>query len=473
MTPKEVIQFIKDKKIEFVDFKLIDVPGAWQHLTVPVSEIDEDTFANGVAFDGSSVRGFRSIEESDMVMLPDPETAVIDPFIEVPTLSLVCDVYTPAGDRYDRCPRLLAKRAEEYLKSTGLADVSYWGPELEFFIFDDVRYESNQNSSFYYIDSEEAVWNTGKAEGPNLGYKVRNKMGYFPVAPTDTQTDIRSEMVKVMQDCGIRVERHHHEVATAGQAEINFRFNTLTKTADNVLLYKYIVRNVARRHGKTATFMPKPLFGDNGSGMHTHQSLGKGGENLFFNQGGYGNLSQTALYYIGGILKHAPALLSFTNPSTNSYKRLVPGYEAPVNLVFSKGNRSASVRIPISVVSPKTARIEFRTPDATCNPYIAFAAMMLAGLDGIRNKIDPIALGYGPLDKNIYKLSDDEKAKIRAVPGSLDETFAALEADHEFLLQGEIFSREFISNWIELKREEIDNVKLRPHPAEFALYFDA
>ncbi len=473
MTPRDVLQIIKDKKIEFVDFKLTDVPGSWQHITIPISEIDEGTFKNGVAFDGSSVRGFRSIEESDMLMIPDPATAMIDPFIEVPTLSVICDVYTPAGDRYERCPRTLAKKAEEYLKSTGLADVSYWGPELEFFIFDDVRYECTQNSSFYFLDSEEAVWNTGKAEGPNLGYKIRNKMGYFPVAPHDTQTDIRSEMVKVLQDCGVRVERHHHEVATAGQNEINFRFDSLTNCADRTLLFKYVVRNVSRRHGKTATFMPKPLYGDNGSGMHVHQSLYKGGENLFYGKGGYGNLSQTALYYIGGILKHAPALLAFTNPSTNSYKRLVPGYEAPVNLVFSKGNRSASVRIPISAVSPKTARIEFRTPDCTTNPYIAFTAMLLAGVDGIKNKIDPMAAGYGPIDKNIYKLSAGEKAQIRAVPGSLEEAFSALEADQEFLLQGEIFTKEFIQTWIDLKREEIDAVKLRPHPMEFAQYFDA
>lgn len=472
MTGKDVLNLIKEKGIKMVDFKLVDVPGVWQHITVPVSAVDEDIFTTGLAFDGSSVRGFRSIEESDMVMIPDPATAVIDPFMELPTLSLACDIFEPDGKRYDRDPRYIAQKAEAYLKSTGIADVSYWGPELEFFIFDSVRYDSTQNGSFYWIDSEEGVWNTGRDGGPNLGYKIRNKQGYFPVAPTDTQTDIRSEMVQVLEDSGIPVERHHHEVATAGQAEINFRFSTLTKTADNVLLYKYITKNVARRHGKTVTFMPKPLFGDNGSGMHVHQSLGKGGENLFYAADGYGSLSQLANYYIGGILKHAPAILAISNPTTNSYKRLVPGYEAPVNLVFSKGNRSAAVRLPISCISPKAARIEFRTPDCTANPYLAFAAILLAGLDGIKNKIDPTAEGYGPIDKNIYKLTGAEKAAIRSVPGSLEETVAALKADHAFMLEGGVFTEDLIQTWIELKQEEIDMVKLRPTPMEFSLFFD-
>ncbi|MBX6353966.1 MAG: type I glutamate--ammonia ligase, partial [Thermoflavifilum sp.] len=394
-TAREVLDLIKSKNIEMVDFRIVDVPGRQHHVTIPAVEVDEDMLVNGIAFDGSSIQGFRSIEESDMVMRPVLESAVVDPFMQAPTLALVCDVYDPYGNRYDRDPRYIAQKAEQYLKDSGIATDAFFGPELEFFLFDDVRFDSTAQGAFYSVDSEEAYWNSGSGE-KNLGYKVRNKGGYFPVPPTDTQQDIRTEIVKELMNAGIRVERHHHEVATAGQAEINFRFNTLTKTADTVMLYKYIVRNVARRYGKVATFMPKPIFGDNGSGMHVHQSLFRDGTPLFYEEGGYANLSQIALHYIAGILYHAPAILAFSNPSTNSYKRLVPGYEAPVNLVFSKGNRSAAIRVPIAAVTPKSARIEFRTPDGTANPYLAFAAMLMAGIDGIKRQLDPTQLGYGP-----------------------------------------------------------------------------
>ncbi|UOF90463.1 type I glutamate--ammonia ligase [Fodinisporobacter ferrooxydans] len=473
MTAKEILQLISEKGIEMVDFRIVDVPGRQHHVTVPACEVDEDMLEKGVAFDGSSIQGFRSIEESDMVMRPDLTTAYVDAFTAHPTLDLVCDVYDPQGVRYERDPRFVAQKAEAFLKQSGIATDSFFGPELEFFLFDDVRFDSSPQGSFYAIDSSEANWNTGKDEGPNLAYKVKQKGGYFPVQPTDSQHDIRTEMVMELMRAGIRVERHHHEVATAGQAEINFRFNTLTATADTTMLYKYIIRNVARKYGKVATFMPKPLFGDNGSGMHVHQSLFNGDTPLFYEEGSYGNLSQTALYYIGGILHHAPAILAFSNPSTNSFKRLVPGYEAPVNLVFSKGNRSAAVRVPVAAVTPKACRIEFRTPDCTANPYVAFAAMLMAGLDGIRNKIDPTELGYGPVDKNIYELSGEEKLNIRSVPGSLGEVLAALEADHEFLLEGGVFTKDFIQNWIDLKRTtELEPMNLRPHPLEFQLYLD-
>ncbi len=472
-TPDDVLRLARDRGIEMVDLKIIDVPGRWQHITIPTHMLEEDSFTKGLPFDGSSVQGFRSIEESDMVMIPDAETAFVDPFTAAPTLSLTCSVVEPSLRAYDRDPRNIARKAEEYLRLTGIADTAYFGPELEFFIFDDIRFDQNQHYGYYFIDSDEAVWNTGKNTTPNLGYKIRNKQGYFPVPPTDKQQDIRTEMVKTLEACGISVERHHHEVATAGQAEINFRFDSLTRMADKVMLYKYIVRNVAQKHGKTATFMPKPLFGDNGSGMHVHQSLWKGGTNLFYQEGAYGNLSETARYYIGGILHHAPALLALTNPSTNSYKRLVPGYEAPVNLVFSRGNRSAAIRIPVACVSPKAARIEFRTPDATSNPYLAFAAMVMAGVDGIRRKIDPTANGFGPVDKNIYELPAEEKAAIRSVPGSLAEVLDNLEKDHAWLTEGGVFSEDFINTWIGLKRDtEVDPVQIRPHPYEFFLYYD-
>jgi glutamine synthetase len=473
MGAQQVLETIKEKNVQFVDFRFTDLAGRSHHITLPADQVDEDTFVNGVAFDGSSIPGFRGIEESDMVMMPDPETSYIDPFTEHPTLIVTCNIYTPDGERYDRDPRSIAQKAEEYLKSTGIGTAAYFAPESEFFIFDDVRFTSGMNKSFYEVDSEEGFWNTGRTEeGGNLGFKVRVKGGYVPVQPVDSQQDIRSEMVRLMQEAGLKVERHHHEVATAGQGEINFRFDTLTKTADNLMKYKYIIHNTARQYGKVATFMPKPLFGDNGSGMHVHQSIFNGDTPLFYEKGAYANLSELALNYIGGILFHAPALIALTNPSTNSFKRLVPGYEAPVNLVFSKGNRSAAIRIPVAAVTPKGCRIEFRTPDSTANPYLAFAAMLLAGLDGIKRKIDPRALGYGPLDKNIYELSDEEKREIRSVPGSLDEALGALEADHEFLTAGGVFTEGFIENYIAFKRAEAKDVAIRTHPHEYSLYFD-
>ncbi len=473
MTPSDILALIREKNIQMVDFRIIDLPGRQHHLTVPAIEINEENLTHGIAFDGSSIQGFRSIEESDMVMRPDLDTAYIDAFTAVPTLDLLCDVYDPSGVRYNRDPRFIAQKAESYLKQTGIATNAYFGPELEFFVFDDVRFATEQSGAFYAIDSNEANWNTGKVEGPNLAYKIKNKGGYFPVQPTDSQHDLRTEMVQELMNAGIRVERHHHEVASAGQAEINFRFDSLTNVADKSMLFKYIIRNVSKRYGKVATFMPKPLFGDNGSGMHVHQSLFMEDTSLFFEEGAYGNLSKMALHYIGGILHHAPAILAFATPSTNSFKRLVPGFEAPVNLVFSKGNRSAAVRVPVAAVSPKTARIEFRTPDATANPYLAFAAMLLAGLDGIKKEMDPTALGYGPLDKNIYDLSNDAKKNIKAVPGSLEEVLQALADDHEFLLEGGVFDNDFIQTWIDFKlTTEVKPLALRPHPYEFQMYLD-
>lgn len=472
-TARDILALIEQHHIEMVDFRISDVPGRQHHVTIPAVEVDEEMLTNGVAFDGSSIQGFRSIEESDMVMRPVFETAYLDPFLTTPTLDLTCNVHEPDGTRFERDPRYISEKAEAYLQKTGLASAAYFGPELEFFLFDDVRYDSNAKESFYSIDSEEAMWNTGRGGTQNLAYKVKNKGGYFPLPPTDTQQDIRTDIVKELMTAGIRVERHHHEVATAGQAEINFRFSTLTKTADTTLLYKYIVRQVARRNGKVATFMPKPIFGDNGSGMHVHQSLFQGDKPLFYEAGQYGNLSEMAKYYIGGILTHAPAILAFSNPSTNSYKRLVPGFEAPINLVYSKGNRSAAVRVPIAAITPKSCRVEFRTPDATANPYLAFPAMLMAGLDGILRKLDPTELGYGPVDKNIYELPAAEKSQIQNVPGSFEESLQALEQDYEFLLTGGVFTKEFIHNWIEIKRStEIRPMSLRPHPYEFNLYLD-
>ncbi|MGG0821853.1 type I glutamate--ammonia ligase [Paenibacillus turicensis] len=473
MSAEQVLKTIKEKQIEWVDFRFTDLSGRTHHITLPAKEVDEDTFVNGVAFDGSSIPGFRGIEESDMVMMPDPTSYYVDPFTAHPTLNVLCDIYTPDGDRYERDPRSIATRAEDYLKTSGVGTAAFFAPESEFFIFDDVRYESGMNKSFYAVDSEEATWNSGRTEeGGNTGFKIPVKGGYVPVAPMDQQQDIRSEMCRLLEDAGLRIERHHHEVATAGQAEINFRFDTLLKTADNLTIYKYIVHNTAVQFGKTATFMPKPLFGDNGSGMHVHQSIFDGDTPLFYEKGAYANLSETALHYIGGILYHAPALIAFTNPSTNSFKRLVPGYEAPVNLVYSKGNRSAAVRIPVAAVTPKGCRIEFRTPDSTANPYLAFSAMLMAGLDGIKRKIDPQAAGYGPFDKNIYELPEEEKAGIRSVPGSLEEALHALEADFEFLTEGGVFTKEFIANYIDFKRAEARSVAIRVHPHEFSLYYD-
>lgn len=466
---ENVFKMVKEHKVKMVDLKFMDFPGQWQHFSVPVHELTEKSFEEGFGFDGSSIRGWKSINESDMLVIPDPTTAFIDPFIEVPTISLICDVYDPlTKEKYERCPRYIAQKAEAYLKSTGIADTVYFGPEAEFFIFDDVRFDQNAHEGYYYVDSIEGQWNSGRDEKPNLAYKPRYKEGYFPVPPTDSLNDIRNEMVLIMEQCGLEVEAQHHEVATGGQCEIDFRFAPLVKCADNLLIFKYIVKNVARRHGKTATFMPKPLFGDNGSGMHCHQSLWKNGQPLFYGNG-YANLSEIALYYIGGILKHAPALCAFTNPTTNSYKRLVPGFEAPVNLAYSQRNRSAAIRIPTYSSNPKAKRIEVRFPDGSCNPYLAFSAMLMAGIDGIINKIDP----GEPLDKDIYALPPEELKNIPSTPGSLEEALRALEKDHDFLLRGDVFTEDVIETWIKYKWEkEVNPLRMRPHPYEFVLYFD-
>jgi glutamine synthetase len=469
MTPREVIDFAKNKGAKILDLRFMDFPGLWQHLSVPISELSEELFADGHGFDGSSIRGWQAINASDMLIIPDPVSARIDPFLKDPTLVMICDVVDPVTrENYSRDPRNIAKKAEAFLKATGIADVAYFGPEAEFFVFDDIRFDSTENSCYYFVDSTEGQWNTGRTEGPNLGYKPRYKEGYFPVPPMDSQQDIRSEMVLLMEEVGIQVETHHHEVATAGQAEIDMRFDSLVNMADKLQWYKYIIKQVARRHNQTATFMPKPLFNDNGSGMHTHQSLWKGGQPLFAGDG-YSGVSQTCLHYIGGILKHAPALCAFVAPTTNSYKRLVPGFEAPVNLAYSSRNRSAAVRIPMYSPSPKAKRIEVRFPDPACNAYLAFAAMLMAGLDGIENRIDP----GEPLDKDIYALSPAELSKVPSVPGSLDGALNALESDHEFLTKGDVFTQDVIETWLEYKRgREIDPVRLRPHPYEFKLYFD-
>jgi glutamine synthetase len=469
-TPKEVFALAKDRGATMVDLKFMDFIGLWQHFTVPLPELSEGSFEEGLGFDGSSIRGWMEIHASDMLVMPDATTAVMDPFMKEPTLSIICNIVDPiTKEPFSRDPRNVAIKAEKYLKSTGIADTAYFGPEAEFFIFDEVRYDSSFNQAFYVIDSVEGQWNTGKEEeGGNRGYKPRYKEGYFPVAPTDSHQDIRTEMCRVMADVGIQVERQHHEVATAGQAEIDFRFNTLVKTADDLMWFKYIVKNVAWRHGKTATFMPKPLFGDNGSGMHTHQSLWKAGRPLFAGDG-YAGLSETALYYIGGMLKHARALAALCNPTTNSYKRLVPGFEAPVNLAYSSRNRSAAIRIPMYSPSPKTKRLEFRPPDSSCNPYMAFAAQLMAGLDGIENKIDP----GDPLDKDIYGLSPEELKDVPKMPGSLEEALDCLHKDHKFLLKGDVFTDDVIQTWVDYKiQKELNPVRLRPHPMEFALYFD-
>jgi glutamine synthetase len=469
-TPEEALKLAAEQKCEFVDLKFMDLPGLWQHFTVPVDELTVESFVEGFGFDGSSIRGFKNIHESDMLLLPDATTAVIDPFYKAPTLSLICNVFDPVTKKnYERDPRHIAQKAEAFLKNAAIADQSFWGPEAEFFILDDVRFDQNQYSGYYYVDSAEGFWNAGRDEKPNLGYKPRYKEGYFPVPPTDTFQDMRSEMVQIMTQCGIAVECHHHEVATAGQAEIDMRFAPLTQMADQLLMFKYIVKNVARKYGKTATFMPKPIFQDNGSGMHVHQSLWKDGKPLFYAANGYGQISKLALHYIGGLLKHGPALAAFCSPTTNSFKRLVPGYEAPVYLAYSQRNRSAAVRIPMYSTNPKTKRIEYRPPDPSCNPYLAFAAMLLAGIDGIKNKIDP----GEPLDKDIYELSPEAIGNIPALPASLGEALKALEADHEFLLRGGVFTEDLIQTWIAYKRQrEVDAIRLRPHPYEFVLYFD-
>jgi len=470
MKPKDVLAFAKENKTEIVDLKFVDLPGLWQHFSITTSELNEDLFENGIGFDGSSIRGFQTINESDMLLFPDPNTAMMDPFTELPTLSLICNIKDPiTGQSYTRDPRFVAQKAEKYLQSTGLADTSYWGPEIEFYIFDNIRFDQSYNYGFYFIDSEEGAWNTGSEMRPNLGYKPRYKEGYFPVPPMDHQHDIRSEMVRTLEKCGVVVEIHHHEVGTAGQAEIDMKYSTLTKMADQVLLYKYVIKNVGRRRGKTVTVMPKPLFQDNGSGMHTHQSLWKKGKNIFYDKKGYALLSDTARHYIGGLLRHAHALCGLIAPTTNSYRRLVPGYEAPINLAYSQRNRSACIRIPTYSTSEKARRLEFRTPDPSCNPYLAFPAMLMAGLDGVKNKIEPPA----PVEKDLYELSGAEAKKIKSMPGSLDQALDALEADHDFLLEGGVFTADVIETWIAYKRKkEVDAIRLRPHPYEFSLYYD-
>ncbi len=473
--PREIVDMIKEHDIKMVDLKFVDVPGMWQHTTIPADQMDEDALVAGIGFDGSSIRGFQSIHESDMILKPDFDTAHVDTFRTVPTLSMICDIFDPvAKSSYDKDPRNIAKRAEQYLIKSGIADTSYFGPEAEFYILDSVLYENEGHRAGYEIDSIEAHWNSANGDGPNPGYTIRPKEGYYPVSPSDKYTDLRSEMSLVLKDWDIDVEMQHHEVATGGQAEIDFRFSTLVSTADNLMTFKYVVKNVAARAGKTVTFMPKPLFGDNGSGMHVHQSLWKGGKPLFYDSKGYAEASQMMLYYIGGLLTHIDSLLAFCAPTTNSYKRLVPHYEAPVNVAFSARNRSAAIRIPMFFQgNPKAKRLEFRCPDPSCNPYLAFAALLCAGIDGIKRKIDPIKAGFGPLDTNIYELAPEDAAKLKHVPGSLQESLDALKADHEYLTTGGVFSENFIEEWIAYKEDkELKQVAIRPHPYEFYLYFD-
>ncbi|MDJ0722811.1 MAG: type I glutamate--ammonia ligase [Desulfobacterales bacterium] len=469
MTPKDVLAFAKENGAKVLDIRFLDFPGVWQHFTVPMSELDEGSFEDGYGFDGSSIRGWQPINASDMLVIPDPTTAAMDPFYEEPTLVLVGNIVDPVTrESYTRDPRYIAQKAEAYLKGTGIGDTAFFGPEAEFFIFDEIRFESSRHRAFYEIDSVEGIWNTGRDEAPNLGYKPRHKQGYFPVPPMDKFQDLRTEMLLTLEQLGIAVECQHHEVATAGQAEIDMRFQPLLQMGDQLMWFKYVLKNVAARSGYTVTFMPKPLFEDNGTGMHTHMSIWKDGEPTFAGDG-YAGISETGLFAIGGILKHARSLCAFTNPTTNSYKRLVPGFEAPVNLAYSSRNRSASVRIPMYSASPKAKRIEFRTPDPSCNGYLAFSAMLMAALDGIENKIDP----GEPLDKDIYGLSPEELAEVPSAPGSLAEALEALQEDHDFLMKGDVFTPDVIDTWIEYKTEnEVNDVNLRPHPHEFFLYFD-
>ncbi len=468
---RRVLDLVRDRKLQVVDIKFCDLPGTWQHFSIPASALEEDVFHDGLGFDGSSIRGFQAINESDMLLLPDPTTAFVDPVLEVPTLSLTCDIYDPITlEPYSRDPRFVAFKAEEYLKTTGIATTSYWGPEAEFFIFNSVRFDQNAHEGYYHIDSEEGIWNSGRNGTPNLGHRPRYKEGYFPVPPVDRLQDVRSKIMLALIEAGVPVEVQHHEVATAGQAEIDYRFGPLVQTADRLMTYKYIVKNVCHRLGYTATFMPKPLFGDNGSGMHCHQSLWNGNAPLFYDETGYASLSEMARHYIGGLIAHAPALLALCAPTTNSYRRLVPGFEAPVNLMYSARNRSAICRIPMYSTSPKTKRVEFRAPDATANPYLAFAAMLMAGLDGVQRKIEPPA----PIDEDLYELEDERKASIKTVPGSLAEALTALEHDQEFLLKGDVFTPDVLDTWISMKRsKDVAPMSLRPHPYEFFLYYDA
>jgi glutamine synthetase len=469
--PEELLRYLKDEDVKFVDVRFCDLPGVMQHFNTPVESFDDSVITDGLAFDGSSIRGFQAIHESDMMLLPDVTTAFIDPFRAQKTLALNFFIHDPfTREAYSRDPRNVAKKAETYLASSGIADTAYFGAEAEFYIFDSIRHETASNRAFYYIDSIEGAWNSGKdEEGGNRGYKTAYKGGYFPVSPLDHYSDLRDSMVMNLQNLGITVERAHHEVGTAGQAEINYKFSTLLLAGDTLQLFKYVVKNTAWHAGKSATFMPKPLFGDNGSGMHTHQSLWLGGDPLFYDETGYGGLSDIARWYVGGLLHHAPSVLAFTNPTVNSYRRLVPGYEAPVNLVYSQRNRSACTRIPVTGTNAKAKRIEFRVPDPSSNPYLAFSAMLMAGLDGIRNKYEPPA----PIDKDLYDLPPEEIANVTQVPGSLEAVLSSLEADHEYLLEGGVFTPDLIETWVDYKRtNEIDPVRLRPTPHEFAMYYD-
>ena len=469
-TANDLVKAIKDEKVRMIDLRFTDLPGVWQHFSVPPSAVNVDALEEGIGFDGSSIRGFQEIQESDMLVVADPTTAFLDPFSPATTLVLICNIRDPVtGQPYSRDARYIAQKAEVYLRSTGRADASYFGPEAEFFVFDDVRYGQDINYAFHEIDSCEGSWNTGAEEGPNLGHKPRPKEGYFPVPPTDSMQALRTQMVLTMEQLGIQIEAHHHEVATGGQNEIDMRFTTLTRMADNLMIYKYVVKNTAREHGKTATFMPKPLFEDNASGMHVHQSLWKGETNLFYGKADYAELSELGRYYIGGLLAHAWALCALCAPTTNSYRRLVPGYEAPINLVYSQRNRSACCRIPMYSTNPRAKRVEFRSPDPSCNPYLAFAAMLMAGLDGINNRIDP----GKPIDKNLYDLPPAEAKDVKSTPGSLDQALDALERDHAFLLRGDVFTTDVIETWVDYKRKkEVDAIRLRTHPYEFHLYYD-
>jgi glutamine synthetase len=469
----EVLEFALQRGVQLVDLKFVDLPGTWQHMTLPIGSIDVDDFEAGLGFDGSSIRGFQEIHESDMLLMPDPTTALIDPFYDRSTLSLICSIADPVlGEPYARDPRFVAKKAERRLIDSGIADVAYFGPEAEFFVFDHIAYEQVEHRAFYEVDSGEGFWNTGQLPGtsPNLAYKLRQKEGYFPVPPADSLANLRGEMVLTMESLGIRCEFHHHEVSSGGQGEIDMRFQPLLRMADQMMIYKYVVKNTAARAGKTATFMPKPIFEENGSGMHVHQSLWKDGDPLMYGEAGYAHLSELGKYYIGGLLAHAPALLAFCAPTTNSYRRLVPGYEAPVNLVYSARNRSACVRVPMYHEAPRTKRVEFRSPDPTANPYLAFSALMLAGVDGIKRQLDP----GDPLDADIYELPEDTLSRIGTVPSSLEASLDALEADNEFLVEGDVFTAGLLEAYIRYKREEeVDAIRMRPHPWEFALYHDA
>ncbi|HEY6091730.1 MAG TPA: type I glutamate--ammonia ligase [Gemmatimonadales bacterium] len=470
-SPADVIRRAREAGVQIVDVRFTDLPGTWQHFSIPLKELEEDTFTEGLGFDGSSIRGFQAINESDMLLLPDAASAFVDPCLQVPTLSLTCDIVDPiTREPYSRDPRYVARKAEAFLKKSGVATTAYFGPEAEFYIFNSVRFDQNAHQGYYHIDSEEGIWNSGTNGTANLGHRPRHKEGYFPCPPTDRLQDLRSKIMLAMIAAGIEVEVHHHEVGTAGQTEIDMRYNTLTRMADQVMMYKYIVKNVCAANGYTATFMPKPMFGDNGSGMHVHMSLWNGSNNLFFDKNGYALISDSARWYIGGLIKHAAALLAFAAPTTNSYRRLVPGYEAPINLIYSQRNRSAICRIPMYSTSPKAKRLEFRAPDPSANPYLTFAALLMAGLDGIKNKIEPPK----PMDVDLYELEPEERKHVKNTPGSLLESLQALQADHAFLLEGGVFTQDLIDTWLAMKRtKDVDAVALRPHPYEFFLYYDA